>query len=325
MSSTFSVALCTYDGARFLGAQLDSIARQTLLPDELVVVDDGSTDATVSVLEAFATTAPFPVRLHRNPENLGTIKNFERAISLCEGEIIALADQDDVWIEEKLARLAAEFDNRPDAGLVFSNGLAVDAELHSLGSTLWDAFHVDADAQRDLLEGKALPRLLKQNVITGATLAFRRTYVPDIIPIPTTGLVLHDGWIGLTVAAVAPIIAIPDSLILYRQHEGQQTAGVAEVGRDARMARRHYLEHIALIEQIHTRFHKRNLTPVARELVDSMPAQAAHIRRRLNAPCNPVVRLFVLGMELLKGNYSRYSVGFRSFVRDLLWPIHREG
>src|SRR5213080_381833 len=101
-SATLSVALCTYNGAAYLGEQLDSIVAQSRPPDELVVCDDGSTDETVEVLETFLAEAPFPVRLQRNEANLGFVKNFEQAISLCTGDFVALSDQDDVWMPGKL-------------------------------------------------------------------------------------------------------------------------------------------------------------------------------------------------------------------------------
>ena len=83
MHPKFSVAMCTYNGAEFVAAQLDSIAAQTRLPDELIVCDDGSTDATIECVREFARNAPFPHRLVENEENLGSTNNFERAISLC--------------------------------------------------------------------------------------------------------------------------------------------------------------------------------------------------------------------------------------------------
>src|SRR5713101_1538304 len=101
-----SVAMCTYYGARFLQEQLESIAAQTRLPDELVVCDDRSADGSVEIVRNFAKSAPFPVQLEINETNLGAIKNFEKAIGLCEGETIALADQDDIWKPQKLSRLS---------------------------------------------------------------------------------------------------------------------------------------------------------------------------------------------------------------------------
>ena len=100
---TVSVAMATYNGGRFLQEQLDSIRRQTRLPDELVVCDDGSTDDTVDILRRFAADAPFKVVIDAHGQHLGFTPNFLRAIGQCAGEIVALCDQDDVWDERKLA------------------------------------------------------------------------------------------------------------------------------------------------------------------------------------------------------------------------------
>src|SRR5258708_1747298 len=116
-----SVALCTYNGARFLREQLESIAAQTHIPAELVACDDASTDDSFSILESFAKSAVFPVRLVRNEIRVGSTKNFEQAIGLCTGEIIALCDQDDVWLPEKLARIGEELARHRDAVMVFSD------------------------------------------------------------------------------------------------------------------------------------------------------------------------------------------------------------
>ena len=93
-----SVAMCTYNGGKYLREQLISIAKQARLPDELIVCDDVSNDATLQILNEFQKMAPFPIRIHRNGVRLGVTKNFEQAIALCNGDIIALSDQDDVWM-----------------------------------------------------------------------------------------------------------------------------------------------------------------------------------------------------------------------------------
>ena len=93
-----SVAMCTFNGSRYLEEQLGSVAQQSLSPFELVVCDDGSTDATVEIVHRFALRSPFPVYLHQNVTNLGSTRNFEQAIQLCRGEAIALCDQDDYWL-----------------------------------------------------------------------------------------------------------------------------------------------------------------------------------------------------------------------------------
>src|ERR1700728_1787253 len=103
-----SVAMATFNGEKYIREQLDSIAGQTLLPFELVITDDGSTDATLGIVENFASVAPFPVKIHRNESRLGYANNFIRAASLCQGELIAFCDQDDIWMTEKFS-VCSEF------------------------------------------------------------------------------------------------------------------------------------------------------------------------------------------------------------------------
>jgi glycosyltransferase involved in cell wall biosynthesis len=107
-----SVALCTYNGTQYLQEQLDSIAAQTKLPDELVICDDRSSDNTVEIIKLFSSKVSFPVHLHINEINLRTIKNFEKAISLCTGDIIVLSDQDDVWKPCKTERILRCFQKK---------------------------------------------------------------------------------------------------------------------------------------------------------------------------------------------------------------------
>src|SRR5438552_15532105 len=121
-----SVALCTYNGARCLTEQLASRATQAKLPDELVVCDDESTDESAEIVRNFARNVRFPVRLEVNERNVGSIKNFEKAIGLCRGEIGALADQDDVWKDQKLSKLCIALQENPRAGYAFSNAELID-------------------------------------------------------------------------------------------------------------------------------------------------------------------------------------------------------
>src|SRR5690349_15385572 len=106
-----SVAMATYNGAPFLPEQLQSLAAQTLPPFELVVCDDGSTDRTIQILREFATSAPFPVRIHENSERLGFGDNFLKAAALCQGDWIAFCDQDDIWLPHKLETVARHIDD----------------------------------------------------------------------------------------------------------------------------------------------------------------------------------------------------------------------
>jgi len=129
---TLSVVMATCNGEKFLEDQLFSIARQARLPDKTLISDDGSTDATMAFLERFAWNSPFPVRLYRNPVSLGYRDHFIKAASLCQGDLIAFSDQDDVWLENRLAKSLPYHDDN-EVLLSVHSGVAVDEKLNPLG------------------------------------------------------------------------------------------------------------------------------------------------------------------------------------------------
>jgi len=183
-----SIAMTTYNAGPWLAEQLASFTRQQLLPDEVVICDDGSTDGTIDGLRRFAQDAPFAVQVECNPENLTTTPNFEKAVSLCRGEFIFLADQDDVWHPDKISSLVAELEAHPNAGAVFSNGRVVDEGLAPLGYTLWDSLWF-APRERALVRaGRGAEVFVKHVVAAGTTLAIRSCYRDVYLPFPQ----LHD-------------------------------------------------------------------------------------------------------------------------------------
>jgi ribosomal protein L31E len=212
--------MCTYNGAAYLPEQLASLAAQTRLPDELVVRDDQSDDGqTREIVKAFARNSPFPIRLSVNRKQLGSKKNFAKAISRCRGDVILLCDQDDVWLPNKLAKIEDAFQSKPETGLVFSDAEVVDEELRPLD---YLAGHFGAEPEADLKAGRFFHALLRQNLITGATMAFRSRLKKMILPIPDDTVLQHDAWIALIIAAVSPMVFLKQQLIKYRQHDGQQ-------------------------------------------------------------------------------------------------------
>lgn len=184
-----SIAMATCNGERFIREQLDSFAAQTRLPDQLVICDDDSTDRTVTIAEKFAAGAPFAVAISRNPKRLGYSDNFARAISLCDGDIIFLSDQDDVWFPGKTATVAAAFDDNPDAQVVIVDQLLTDEKLQHRGLTkLQNLRHV----------GKT-----SDGMIEGCCTAFRREWADALFPMPPevhalvgNGSMSHDRWIN---------------------------------------------------------------------------------------------------------------------------------
>jgi glycosyltransferase involved in cell wall biosynthesis len=222
---TVSVVLCTYNGARYLPAQLSSYACQSRLPDELVIGDDGSTDETESLIAEFAKSVPFPVRFHRNPERLGVGRNFDQAIQRCTGEFIALSDQDDEWHPEKLDRLVTLLQAHPRAGYACSDAELIDEHGQTLNHRLWEQYrcppgsflHGDPDAS-----GRHL--LFKSDRILGASMVIRSINRPSLTPIPSTWV--HDHWLSQVCEMIgAPGVSTPELLTRYRLH-GQQTCGL---------------------------------------------------------------------------------------------------
>ena len=217
-----SIALCTYNGAVYLKEQLESFAAQTRPPDEVVISDDESTDDTIRLIEEFAATADFPVRLSVNESNLGIAKNFEKAISLCRGDVILLSDQDDVWHSDKLESVERIFEAKPQLSLVFSNAEVVDETLKPFPETLFDRLHFNGRNQRLVKSGRALDMQLSVNRVCGFTVAFRANFKELVLPISGNGPLIHDGWIVLLIAAAGEIDFINRPLVKYRQHAGQQ-------------------------------------------------------------------------------------------------------
>ena len=309
-----SVALCTYNGARYLPEQLASLAAQTRPPDELVICDDGSTDGTLAQIEAFA--APFPVRVFVNERNLGSTKNFEQAIARCSGDVIFLADQDDVWLPEKLARMEAVFAADDRMALVFSDAQVVDSALKPLPYTLWQSRHFSPALRHRLQAGAAFPVLLKQNYVTGATLAFRAR--DRALALPISPLWIHDGWIALMLALSAPLALIDTPLILYRQHADNQVGGTRRSA--AEWVGGNHRERLRLTEARYTAFLERvrELPDIPEAVYTQVQAKIDHARARASLPDARLRRLPVILRETLTGRYGRYSMGgLLAAVRDL--------
>src|SRR5690349_19537810 len=321
--------MCTYNGAEFLPAQWESILAQSRRPDEIVVCDDGSSDDTRSLLEKFAAESSIPVKLRFNEKNLGSVRNFEQAIRLCTGDVIALSDQDDVWRSDKLQAIEAAFDNSPNAGLVFSDAEIVDQSLEPLGRGMWSEVCFEPYKQKLIARGRALEVLITGWTVTGATMAFRSQFVNLSLPIPDGIAMIHDGWIALTIAAVAEVVAIDEPLIKYRQHERQQ------IGAPARPELKAQPRGVQAIE---TAFRRRNRTAELQKILEALEERllvqarnydtrkalafvsdySFHLNVRANLPQRRLNRLPRILRELLTRRYHEYANGFKSAAKDLV-------
>jgi len=208
-----SVALCTYNGERYIREQLNSIINQTLPPYELIISDDHSTDATLSVITGVIAQVDFPVKVFIQNSNVGVNENFASAISMCTGEYIALADQDDVWHTEKLQRFSEEFSKFGESipPLLYSDLKLIDGQGNTLRKRFSEAVRLDRAG------GRLWLKLAFGNFIPGCSMVFDRRYVKDILPIPSEAI-LHDWWIALVISMTGGLHYIDSELMSYRIH-----------------------------------------------------------------------------------------------------------
>jgi hypothetical protein len=330
-----SVAMATYNGERFLGEQLESLAQQTLPPDELVVGDDGSSDRTLDILTDFARTAPFPVRVSRNPERLGFTNNFLHTASRCAGELIAFCDQDDVWLPTKLERCTAPFANS-GALLVIHQVRVVDERLQPLGTHC-----PDARTGRGIESGAGGPWLIVPGcaMLLAADLIRRfpwRKRPSD--PANASGMVDHDEWVLVLAQALKGVVFLPEILGLYRQH-GSNTCGAPKRGVldtvrrtlaaghsayryqcDVARGCADYLDEIARAE--HTAARERLAGEAAR--YRSLARRSA-MRAALYDPTGgPGGRLRAVERLLASGGYrprSHGGLGLRSLAKDVVFAF----
>jgi glycosyltransferase involved in cell wall biosynthesis len=323
------VALATHNGERFLEEQLNSLAGQHRLPDELHVGDDGSSDGTIGILEAFRLVAPFPVYIRRNEERLGYGENFVRTALRCSGEWIAFCDQDDIWLPQKLAVCADRISRAsPDLCLIAHNAEIVDENLRHRGK-LYDYSH-------ELLHPRlSLP---PEWHCTGFTQVFRRRLLDAAPTRPRPSFPwhphreAHDVWIALLANALGSILQVDEPLALYRRHastvtEASTAGGFWERARrtaspqgDDYAARSSYLRDVAAILQGCPD------NSALAEATRKIEAQARHLecRARIYEGRNFAERIGGL-LDLIRGGGywggAGWPFGASRLVKDALYAV----
>ncbi len=199
-----TVVLATYNGERFLAEQLDSILAQTVPPSELVIVDDGSTDNTLTILKEYCVRHSH-IRIYQNKENLGYIKTFEKGMGLAKGDLIALSDQDDSWRQDKLEIL---INSMGENEIVYSDSALTDADGKLLGKNMSDI--------KNMLSYNDCLMYTIGAWAPGHAMLFRKSLVARCMPFPS--LVTHDFWLGYVASCRGTVVYVPETLVYYRQH-----------------------------------------------------------------------------------------------------------
>lgn len=205
--------MATFDGERFVLAQLESIAAQTRLPDEVVVFDDGSSDATVGTCIDFARQAPFAMTVRVNAERLGYARNFDRALRATAGEYVFLSDQDDVWYPNKIEVMVAALEAVPGTSVAIHDLRYCDAEMIPTNQTKLQRVRWLGGAER--------------SYVTGMATVVRGELLRCALPLPDGAVMTHDAWLHACAAALGGRRVVPRVLADYRRHGGNATEGLA--------------------------------------------------------------------------------------------------
>ncbi|WP_419677751.1 glycosyltransferase family 2 protein [Aliarcobacter lanthieri] len=214
MNSLVSIAMCTYNGDRFIKEQIDSILSQTYSNIEIVIVDDGSKDSTQSIINEYLKKDN-RIKFFQNKKNLGFVKNFEYAISLCSGDYIALADQDDIWKKDKIDVFIKNIGNNL---LIYSDAILVDKYSKEIGKEL-------IRPNGNLVKGKCNKAFIFYNCVSGNTLMFKKELIKYILPIPNK-MAFHDIWIAFVASTIGTITYTDTAYTYYRRYSEQVTKDI---------------------------------------------------------------------------------------------------
>jgi len=211
LDQSCSVALCSYNGEKYIGELLNSILNQTVPPDEIIIVDDCSSDGTVSLLKSYAKKFT-QIKLNIQSTNLGPISAFQLAISLTTNSFIFLADQDDIWSPRKIElMLLSGTGHRSDLPLLAFSDLEV---INEKGDFVRLSFWEMAGLYPHHTTFKSL---MFGNVVTGCA-SMINAKMKEYLSVLPQGVLMHDHWMALIAYGFGQVEIINQPLVKYRTH-----------------------------------------------------------------------------------------------------------
>ncbi|MEO6287841.1 MAG: glycosyltransferase family 2 protein [Dyadobacter sp.] len=204
-----SIALCTYNGSDFIKEQLDSILDQSINNWEIIIVDDCSQDETQAILKSYALRDTRFI-IHYNDSNLGYNKNFEKALKLCQGEFIAICDQDDIWDKDKLKM---QLDAVKENLLIYHDSVFIDRSGKSMETKISDKFNFYRGGRPEVF--------LYLNCVSGHSIFMRNSVLPLALPFPEK--FHYDQWLAYIATTHGTIDFVDQALVRYRQHGKNNT------------------------------------------------------------------------------------------------------
>ena len=219
MKPRISLILAAYHGEKYIREQLESIFRQTRLPDEILIGDDSRNDATHQVVESLRHQYPGTLRYIRNPEQLGFVKNFINLAEHAAGDMIFFSDQDDVWFPEKIETLVSELEKKPNIQLLVCNSELVDENMNSLGETSFSGVKDLSGKLDEVNAGKGFFYLLNGELCcSGHNMVMRKSFLPILKQMPAS-FSAHDHWLQCSAGFFNAIYICKQKLTKHRRHK----------------------------------------------------------------------------------------------------------
>lgn len=315
------IVLGTYNGGNYIEKQIESFFQQTVLPNELLIADDGSQDNTIEVIERLQQHSPFPISLLQNETNIGYTKNFEQLLSRANADIIFFSDQDDWWCSDKIKKVVAVFEKSPSTMVVINDMILADGNLNPTNFTQ--------------LKNIRNIGMSDDSFVAGCAVAMRGRWKKVVLPFPED-YEGHDNWINRLAIITDCRQVIETPLQWYRRHASNVSQSFAsqpkkvsrvnavlshglksaEEGWIKELRRIKLTEH-RLLEKQHF-FAEENRTAVYyNALKESKRKVVVYENRIVNTGKSKLKRIIPLFTMLVKGDYRFFS-GYKSFIKDII-------
>ncbi len=311
-----SVAIAAYKGEKFIGEQLSSIAAQTVVPDEVIICDDSPDNATEKAVIKFSDM--LNIRYFRNEKPLGAAANFNKALSLCNGDVIFLCDQDDLWYPHKVSKMCRLL-TPGKVSAVFCDSDITDADGRPIDFT-----HLESRGYGKLREaapGKwenQFEQSCRRFPAAGHDMAFTKEFLEKVLPIPELKN-CHDNYLGVAGAALDAWSFTPESLGTFRRH-GQSTSSAGKKSslygqwREARESVKNNT--FSWNAELFTAVLKK-LPDLPEERKRILKERIAHSENRAAMPKCFFKRIPLVFEEWKCGNYEKFGRGWKNLIQDL--------
>ena len=322
-----SVIIAAYHGEKYIGEQLESLFRQTRVPDEILIGDDSADDKTFQAVEAVRSHYAGELRYFKNTPKQGICSSFEKLYKLASGNLVFFCDQDDVWLPEKIEKMTAEIQKYPQCDLLFCDSFCTDSRLNKSGETMFSLYGINNNDVHAINRGKAFPLVVMRNIpFSSHDIVLRKPLTYNIFPFNSHLGAYHDQHLGYLTSYMGKMRCLPEPLTLYRRHEknvsvlySTATAKKKYNIRDGRIHSEKIMEFVWKMKRMREILGAFPVPiseiPGNKKYLDEMIAffekrnRLLHFRKILRC-------MHISSKDFI--NYFRYCKGFRTLAHDLI-------